>query len=107
MLFAFTVVPQAQFRARARPARTGNDHSEEVAKKLSSRVHAQFAAGCDDGFPQHLEASKLPHGEAEINFFADKVLLIEAASFFEIAPRGEKKRAGAEIESKIKYGKRA
>src|SRR6266540_6491763 len=105
MLFTFAVVPQAQFRARTRPARTGDDHTEEVAKNLSGWVHAQFPARCENGFPQHLEASKLPYCEAEKNLFADKVLLIEAANRLEIASCGEKKSTRTKIEAKIKRAK--
>src|SRR6266540_642992 len=107
MLFTFAVVPQAQFRARTRPARTGDDHTEEVAKNLFGWVHAQFPARCENGFPQHLEASKLPYCEAEKNLFADKVLLIEAANRLEIASCGEKKSTRTKIEPKIKHAKYA
>src|SRR5439155_14808403 len=96
-----------QFRPRARPARTGDDHSEEVAKKLSRRVHAQLASGRDDRFTQDLEAPNIFQSDAEINFFGDKVLLIEASSCLEIASCREKKRTSAEIEPKIKRAKRS
>src|SRR5437016_14652264 len=101
MLFAFAVVPQAQFRARARAARTGDDHSKEVAKKLSSWIHAQFAARRDDRFTQDLESPKIFQCEAEINFFADKVLLIEASSCLEIMSCCKKKCAGTKVEAEI------
>src|SRR6266446_731010 len=97
MLFTFAVVPQPQSCARARPARTGDDHSEKVAKKLSSWVHAQFAARRDDRFTQDLESPKIFQCEAEINFFTDKILFIEAASCLEITTGGEKKCAGPKV----------
>ena len=107
MRFAFAVVPQAQFRTRARPARTGDDHSEEVAKKLSSGIHAQFAARRDDRFTQDLESPKIFQCEAEINFFADKVLLIETAGRLEIASRGERKCAGPKVQTEVNRRKPA
>jgi hypothetical protein len=42
LAFAFAVVPQTQFCARAHRAWSADDHPKEILQKLLSRVHAQF-----------------------------------------------------------------
>src|SRR6266850_4485469 len=68
---------------------------------MAAGIHAQFAAGRNDRLAQDLEAAQSSQGEAEIDFFADKILLVESPAPLEVLAGAEKKRARAEIQAKI------
>src|SRR5439155_445400 len=67
----------------------------------------QFPSRCQNRFPQHFEAPQFFQGQTEINFFADKIPLIEAANRIEISSAGKKKCTRAEIEPEVKSAKHA
>src|SRR5205823_15115346 len=100
-LFPFPVVPEMQFHARTGDTTPADNDTNDVAKNLSRRIHAQFPPWSQNRFPQHFEATKFPQGQTKINFFTDKILLLEAANRIKVASRCEKKCARAEIEPEV------
>ena len=68
---------------------------------MATGIHAQFATGRNDRLAQDLEAAQSSQGEAEIDFFADKILLVESPAPLEVFARAKKKRARTEIQAKI------
>jgi len=74
--------------ACAGATRPANDNGERAGQDFARRVYTQFPAGSEHWLAQDFEWPEPAQGQAEINFFADKVLLVEAPDFFEIASRG-------------------
>ncbi len=71
---------------------------------VTRRVHPNLAGRTHDWFAQDLEAAELSQGEAEVDFFAGKILFIETAGGLEqVAPR-ENERTRSEPEGKIDGG---
>ena len=68
---------------------------------MATGIHAQFATRRNDRLAQDLETTQFSQGEAEIDFFADKILLVESPAPLEVFAGAEKKRARAEIQAKI------
>src|SRR5437773_9456789 len=98
MLFAFTVVPQAELCTRTDSAGTADNYAKEFAQKMFRRIHAQFPTRRNNRFPQHFEAAQFFKFERKINFFTSKVLLVESTNDIEVPPCSEKKCAGPKIQ---------
>ena len=70
-------------------------------------MHAQLAGRGHDRLAQDFETPELFQREAEIDFFAGEILLIEAAGFFEGIAAGEKESARAQPEREIERAEKA
>ena len=68
---------------------------------MATRIHAQFPARSNDRFAQDFEAAEPFQRKSEIDFFADKKLLIESADRVEVFAGSKKERTRAEVHGKV------
>ena len=101
MRFPFAVIPKIQFFSRARDIRSTEQDRQRLRENVAARIHAQFPARRNNRFAQNFEASKSSQRKTEIDFFADKKLLIESTARIEVFAGSKKKRTGTEIHGKI------